>query len=59
MKNYNLQYKFEGKYRKYKTSNKHRIPIEMNINNEEYNQEQIEFLRELYPNGLNKQIKVN
>lgn len=57
MENYNFEYEFEGKYRKYKTSNKHRIPIIMNLNDMEYKQQQIEFIRNLFPNGLNKQIK--
>ena len=56
MKNYNFQYEFEGKYRKYETSNKHKIPITMNLNNTEYKQQQLEFIRNLYPKGVNKQI---
>ena len=56
MKNYNFEYKYSiysktGKQREYK------VPIETNIDNTEYNQEQREFLISLYPNGLNKQIQ--
>ncbi|MBA7467087.1 hypothetical protein ES707_02283 [subsurface metagenome] len=56
MKNYNFEYKYSiysktGKQREYK------VPIRMNIDNTEYNQEQREFLISLYPNGLNKQIQ--
>lgn len=52
MKNYNFEYKYSiynktGKQREYK------VPIKMNIDNTEYEQEQREFLRSLYPNGLN------
>lgn len=58
MKTYNFEYKFDGKYRKYKTSAKYRTPIKNSIDNKHYIQQQVEFLRELYPKGLNKQIKV-
>ena len=56
MKNYNFEYQYKiyyktGKQREYK------VPIQTNVNNTEYEQEQIEFLKELYPNGLNKQIQ--
>ena len=53
MINYNYQYKYyqyKGNYREY------RVPISKNIDNTIHRQEQIEFLRSLYPNGLNKQI---
>lgn len=54
MKNYNFEYQYKDykqKQREYK------VPIKMNITNEQYKQQQIEILRELYPNGLNKRIK--
>jgi len=53
MINYNYEYKykeFKGNYRVY------RVPITQNIDNTEYNQQTIQFLRNKYPNGLNKQI---
>ena len=56
MIDYNYEYQFEGEYSKYKTSNKYRIPIKSNINNSKYKQQQLEFIRNLFPKGLNKQF---
>jgi len=53
MINYNYEYKqmeYNNKFRMY------RVPIIQNIDNTEYNQQTIQFLRNKYPNGLNKQI---
>ena len=46
-------YKFEYQYKTYKQQyRKYKVPIEKNLDNTEYKQQTIEFLRELYPNGL-------
>ncbi|MFW9973414.1 MAG: hypothetical protein ACFFDF_24735 [Candidatus Odinarchaeota archaeon] len=55
MRNYDFEYcyrPYNQKQRKYK------IPIEIKLNNEQYKQEQLKFIRELFPNGINKQNKI-
>lgn len=52
MKNYNIEYQ----YKQYKQHpRKYIIPIKVNINNNQYNQQQLNFIRNLFPKGLNKQ----
>ena len=53
MINYNFEYKFK-EYEQKQT--RFRIPIKMDLNNDQYKQEQLEFLRELFPQGLNKKL---
>jgi len=48
-----IDYNYEYQYREYKQHpRKYRVPIDKNINNEEYKKEQLEFIRKLFPNGL-------
>ena len=47
-----MNYNFE-----YENNRKYRVPIILNLDNSEYKQETIEFLRKKYSQGLNKKLK--
>ena len=52
-----IDYNFEYRFREYnQKQTRFRIPIKMNLNNEQYKKEQLEFLRGLFPQGLNKKL---